>query len=222
MRRLLLSALALTAASCGGSAAPAALDPGPLLAGGVSAMGAVQTARFEMTRSGAPVTFDGLEFESAVGRYAAPASAEAVLLVRVGDIAAELGTISVGERTWLTNPATGRWEELLPGTGFNPAVLFDPSLGWVALLGDLGDVSFVATEGGRHHLAATVPAARVEALTAGLAAGQSVPMDLWLDTATGHIVRLEFSTVGEAGSSDWVITLSGFGESVQIEPPAAG
>jgi hypothetical protein len=175
-----------------------------------------------MTRSGAPVTLVGLQFDSAVGRYAAPDSAEAVLLMRAGDIAVEMGTISLDERTWLTNPVTGRWEELTPGTGFNPAVLFDPALGWAALLGDLSDVSFVATEDGGHHLAATAPAVRVETLTADLVVGQSVPMDLWLDAATGHIVRLEFTTVGDDGSSDWVITLSGFGESVQIEPPPAG
>ena len=127
---------------------------------------------------------------------------------------------AVAERTWLTNPLTGRWEELTPGTGFNPAVLFDPDAGWVALLADLTDVSFVATEEDGHHLTATVPPARVEVLTAGFAAAQSVPIDLWLDESSGRIRRLELSTTGDAGVSDWRITLSDYDEPVEIEPPA--
>jgi len=222
MRRRLLPAVALLAAACGGGGSQEALDPAPILARAVVAMTEVTSARFEMTHAGAQVTVEGLAFESAVGRYAAPASAEAVLRVRAGDLVVEMGTISVGERTWLTNPLTGRWEELTPGTGFNPAVLFDPEVGWVALLTDLTDVAFVATEGGTHHLAATVPSVRLEALTAGLVPGQSAPMDLWLDAATGRIARLEFSTVGDEGGSDWVITLYGYGEPVDIAPPEVG
>ncbi len=57
-------------------------------------------------------------------------------------------------------------------------------------------------------------------LTAGFAAAQSVPIDLWLDDSTGRIRRLELSTTGDAGVSDWTITLSGYDEPVEIEPPA--
>ena len=222
MRRCLVLALALLAASCGGSPAPVALDPGALVSGAVAAMQGVASAHFEMTRAGAPVTVEGLVFDGAVGRYAAPASAEAVLRMHAGDLAVELGTVSVGERTWLTDPLTGRWHELRQGTGFNPAVLFDPADGWVALLTDLAGVTVVSAGGDSHRLAASVPAPRVEALTAGLAAGQGVPMTLWLDAATLHIVRLEFSTISAEGQSDWVIVMSRFDEPVQIDPPAAG
>jgi len=220
MRRRLLPAAALVLAACSGGPEGAAPDPVALLGQARATMAAVETASFEMTRGGAPVTIEGFEFASAVGRYEAPASAEAVLQVRAGDITVQLGTISIDERTWLTNPLTGRWEELTPGSGFNPAVLFDPQAGWVALLGDLTGVSFGASEGSAHHLAATVPPARVEVLTAGFATAQSVPIDLWLDESTGHIRRLQLSTTGDAGVTDWTITLSGYDEPVDIEPPA--
>ena len=185
-------------------------------------MAAVETASFEMSRAGAAVTVEGLEFMSAVGQYAAPSSAQAVLQMRAGDITIQMGTISVGERTWLTNPLTGRWEELTPGTGFNPAVLFDTAAGWVAMLTDLQEPSYLGAENGTHHLQGMLPPARVEVLTAGFATGQSVALDLWLDEGTGHIRRLELSTTGEAGVSDWAITLSGYGEPVQVDPPATG
>lgn len=222
MRRLLLPVLALVAAACGGRPGTASLDPLPLLTEARGAMAAVQSASFEMTRAGAPVTIEGFEFASAVGRYAAPASAEAVMKVKAGDITVQMGTISVDRRTWLTNPLTGRWEELTPGTGFNPAVLFDPETGWSALLADLTDVVFVATESGAHHLSGTIPGERVETLTAGIAEPQSVLLHLWLDAETALLRRLELSTVGEAGVSDWVLVLSGYGEPVQIEPPPTG
>jgi len=219
VKRLLVPALVMVAAACGSSPEAAPLDPLPLLAQARAAMASVETASFEMTRSGAPVTIEGFEFSSAVGRYAAPSSAEAVMRVKAGDITLEMGTISVSERTWLTNPLTGRWEELTPGTGFNPAVLFDPEAGWSALLADLTGVAFVATEDGAHHLTGTIPGPRVETLTAGIAEPQSVLLHLWLDESTRLIRRLELSTTGDAGVSDWVLILSGYGEPVQIEPP---
>ena len=186
-------------------------------------MEAVSSAHFEMTRAGAPITVEGLVFDRAVGRYAAPAAAEAVLSMHAGDVAVELGTISMDEHTWITDPITGRWHELRLGSGFNPAVLFDPAVG-------LGGPAHrpPGRDRGRPGAAtpttspATIPAARVEAITAGLAAAQEVALDMWLDASTLHIVRLEFSTDGADGRSDWVIVMSDFGAPVQIDPPAAG
>ena len=134
-----------------------------------------------------------------------------MLRVHAGEIAVELGTVSIGDQTWLTDPLTGRWHELRAGSGFNPAVLFDPDLGWVALLTDL-DRSHPG-RGGRRHPPPLRPGPRRNGwrrITAGLAAGQSVVLDLWLDAATFRIVRLEFSTIGDEGQSDWVIVMSDF------------
>ena len=220
MRRCLLLAVALLAASCGKTPAPEAADPSELITGAIAAMQAVQSARFEMTRAGAIVTVEGLSFDAAVGRYGAPAAAEAVLRVHAGDVAVQLGTISFGDRTWLTDPLTGRWHELRPGSGFNPAALFDPVDGWTALLTDLQEVALVSAGGDSHHLRGVVPEARLEALTAGLAPGQSVPLDLWLGVPDLRITRLEFSTVGDQGRSDWVIVMWDFDLPVQIDPPA--
>ncbi len=220
MRRLLPPVVVLLAAACGGGQPDAPLDPLVLLERAQVAMGAVETASFEMSRAGAPVIVEGLEFTSAVGQYAAPSSAKAVLQMRAGDITVQMGTISVGERTWLTNPLTGRWEELTPGTGFNPAVLFDTAAGWVAMLTDLQEPSYAGAENGTYHLQGRLPPARVEVLTAGFATGQSVEVDLWLDERTADIRGLELSTTGEGGVSHWTITLSGYGQPVEINPPA--
>ncbi|HSQ37703.1 MAG TPA: hypothetical protein VLS92_07425, partial [Acidimicrobiia bacterium] len=80
MRRL-WAAIVIPLAACSGGTESAPADPVALLGRAQATMAGVETASFEMTRGGAPATIEGFEFTSAVGRYEAPASAEAVLQV---------------------------------------------------------------------------------------------------------------------------------------------
>jgi hypothetical protein len=222
--------LVLFTASCGGSGGvPRVPEPpavGLLVQESADAMAALETARFEMGRSGAAVLVSGIVFDSALGVYEAPDAAKAVLAGQAGDLTVELGTISMGRRTWLTNPLTGAWEELEPGTGFNPAVIFDPEVGWRAILLSLLEPSYegAATLDGQGVwlVSGTIPPERIATLTVGLVAPQSVEVDLFVDPATRLLLRVEFATEGDDGISDWVITLSEFDEPVTIEPPASG
>ena len=220
---------ALFAAGCGGGQAaappPASLDVDALIAEAAEAMTGLQTARFTMERSGAPVEVAGLEFVSAEGLYAAPAAALALLQVRASDLSVEVGTIAMDERVWLTDPLTGRWEEIPEGTGFNIAIIFDAEVGWVPLLTeDLSDIAYLGLKddgNGPHHVIhGSIAAVRVEFLTAGLVEAQSVESDIWIHPDSGHITRVEFSTDDGGAVSEWVIRLSEFDEPVTIDPPA--
>lgn len=183
-------------------------------------MSAVEFAGFEMVTSRAPVVIQGLEFVSAEGDYAAPDSSRGILTMKASGLTVELATVSIGDRTWLTNPLTGAWEELPSGTGFNPAIVFGPE-GWVPLLtSDLSEAVISGVEDGEYVVTGTVASPRVEVLTAGVASDQNVDIVLHLDTTTRHITHAEFSTVDEAGTTDWVIDLFDFGEEVDIEAPA--
>jgi hypothetical protein len=223
-RAAALLALVILAAACGGGEADApARDPGDLVAEAADAMDSVASARFEMRRTGEPVTIQGMTFDAAVGEYAAPDAARALLDLRAGDLVLQMGTISIGERTWLTNPLTGDWDELDAGTGFNPARIFDPDLGWRPLLTeDLSDLRSIGIRDGLQVVGGTVAADRVAVLTAGLVEDQAVPIEISLDPETGRIRRVEFSTQGESGETTWVIELSGYDEPVTVEPPSAG
>jgi hypothetical protein len=190
------------------------------------AMAALDSARFEMERSGAPIRVAGIVFDSALGVYQAPDAAKAVLKGQAGDLAVELGTISIGRRTWLTNPLTGAWEELEPGTGFNPATIFDADLGWRAILLSLlepvyGGGATVDGEG-LWLMRGIITPEQIATLTAGLVAPQEVEVDLFVDPATFLLWKAEFATDGDDGRSEWVITLSHFDEPVTVEAPAAG
>ncbi len=209
------------AAACGSDEGVRSdVDPVDLLAATAEVMVEVSSARFDMTRDGAPVTVQGMVFDGAVGEYQAPDAARAILRMRAGDLALEVGTISVGERTWVTNPLTGAWEELAQGTGFNPAVIFDADRGWRPLLvTDITDAEFLGTDGGTHRVRVTVSGQRIEVLTAGIAESQPVPLTIEIDAATGHIERLSFATQGPEGESGWVIELSAYDAAVDIGPP---
>ncbi len=207
--------------SGGGSTLPA--DPGEILAEATEAMSAVETLAFELTRSGAPITVANLQFDAAEGQYAAPDSAQAVLKVKAAGISVEVATIAIGERVWITNPLSQQWEEFPAGTGFNPAIIFDPEIGWQPLLGaDLSDVELAdeRASGGEYVITGTVAPGRVEVLTARLVRDQPVEVELLIDPETARVTRVAFDTEGEDGVSEWLLELSEFGEQVSIEPPA--
>ncbi len=217
--------LATGVAACGDSSpAGSTLPPDPdvILREATAAMSEVETLSFELTRSGAPITVANLQFDAAGGQYRAPDSAQAVLKVKAGGISVEVATVAIGDRVWITNPLSQQWEEFPAGTGFNPAIIFDPEVGWEPLLG--ADLSAIELAGGRgdgdpYVITGTVAPRRVEVLTAGLVAGQAVDVELTIDAATALVTMVAFTTVAEAGDSDWLLDLSDFGDPVNIEPP---
>ena len=124
-------------AGCGGSDEPEG-DPLPaeaaaILAASAQAMGDVTSVRFTLNRSGAPVyidTFESLALDSVDGRFAAPASADAVLTVEVdGSLKTKLGAVAIDDTVWLSNPVTGIFEPLPAGYDIDPSSFFDPAAG---------------------------------------------------------------------------------------------
>ena len=112
---LLVGSAGLAATACGGSDEPEG-DPlpaevGAILAASAQAMGDVTSVRFTLARSGAPVyidTFESLALDGVDGRFAAPASADAVLTVEVdGSLKTKLGAVAIDDEVWLSNPVTG-------------------------------------------------------------------------------------------------------------------
>jgi hypothetical protein len=219
--RTTLGLVALVLAACGGS--DTSDRPVPpvqqVLDDSHAAMAALTSAGFKMSVSGAPIEITGLEFVDAEGTYLAPDRGEAVLMLRLGDITIGVGTVSVADRTWVTDPLTGEWSELAPGVGFNPALLFGDQ-GWTALLaGALRDPIIHGIERGRYAVTGTAPAERVERLTAGVVTGQEVEIEFGIDPETSLVETAGFTTLGPEGDTVWTIRLGPFDEPADIEPP---
>ena len=234
MNRLLrlIGALALVAvaSACGGSEGSTTTlppEPEPVLQAAAEAMGSVESVRFLIERSGAPIYIDPLDtlnFESAEGQFSAPSSASAVVTLAVGSVNAQIGAIAIEGKTWLTNPITGEWEDAPEGYVFDPATLFDPALGWRPLLASgLTEVEWVGEDDKngepRYHIRAQADQDRVAVILAGLIGRQPVALDMWIEPSTGYVREAELSTVNEGQTSDWSIAFTEFGEPVEISPP---
>lgn len=233
MRRLapLLIAVLLVAAGCDDDpAAPSTTTTTTLaptaeeiLAEAAVTMESVDTLRYDIELSGAPITLLGVELRGAEGEYAAPASSQAVLRAAIGGLTIELGTIAIGETSWLTNPLSGEWDEYTGSRAFNPAIIFDPELGWRPLLTtDINQPRLLETTGDVYRLTGTTDPGRVEVLTAGLVDAQPVDLVLEINRASGVVTRMDFATLGDEGETMWALQLSDFGTEVSIGPPEVG
>lgn len=231
---VLAVALAVVAAlgACGSDDGPAEpaipADAAAVRAAAAEVMGEVSSARFTIERGGAPVHIDdedALAFERAEGRFAAPASSDAILTLTAGGTAIEVGAVAIDGETWITNPVTGRWEDAPESLAFDPATLFDPDLGWRPLLADgLRDVVLLEPapdDDGRYRLRGVADASRIEVLTGGLVE-QRVPIDIWVDAVSGRVTEARFEAAAPEGTSTWRIALSGYGDEVVVTEPELG
>ena len=190
-------------------------------------MGEVQSVRFGLVRTGAPVFVDGAQsiaLDNIDGRFSVPGSADALLGVTVaGSLRTELGAVAIDDEVWLSNPTTGRFETLPPGFDIDPSLFFDPVDGWRPLIAGLSDVAVVGeetrNEATRYHLTGVAPAERMASITAGLVSGQDVELDLWLHPVTAEVTSIEFATEFDGEASDWVLELTEYGETFDISPP---
>ena len=233
MRRLglILVVLAVVAAGCSDDTAEPSptttttllLTPEQVLADAADTMQTVDTLRYEIELSGTPITLLGFGLSSAVGQYAAPDASQAQLKVVVGGLTVELATIAIGDRAWVEIPIVGGWDEYTGDRAFNPAIMFNPDLGWRPLLTtDLSDPRFLDVTEERYRIGGTTAPERVEVLTAGLVDAQPVEVIIDIDRRTGVVTGMDFTTVGEDGATTWTLEMSEFGEAVTIEPPEVG
>jgi lipoprotein LprG len=222
--------LAVLSSACSSTDATTTTAPptaAELLEASAATMGSVDTVQFSIERGGEPVYIDTqgfLEFVSATGRYAAPGAAEALVTVSALGLSTEVGAVVIEGDTWLTNPITGLWEPTPPGYTFDPATLFDPDVGFRAMLQegiptveDVGEE--VIEEQTLRHVRFTASGARVEVITAGMVSGEDVTIDAWIEPASGELRRATFATTIGALPTEWDLTFFDYGADITINPP---
>lgn len=221
--------VALTAACSSTEATTTTAPPtaAELLEVSAATMGSVETVQFSIARGGEPVYIDTqgfLEFVSATGRFAAPGAAEALVTVSALGLSTEVGAVVIEGDTWLTNPITGNWEPTPPGYTFDPATLFDPQIGFRAMLQegiptveDLGEE--IVDETALRHVRFTASGERVEVVTAGMVLGADVAIDAWIEPNSGELRRAKFPTTIGANPTEWDLTFFDYGADITITPP---
>ena len=237
---LVATVVALGACSSGSDDETEARGPEEILADAAAAMSTVESAAFTIEQTGAVVFIDDdgqLAFKSADGRFAAPASSDALVTIDALGFTTQVGAVAIDGELWFSNPLTGEWTEAPDGFSFDPAVVFDTEEGFPALLTeaaasdstdlidespDPADGDQTAGEGDdRHHLRTLAAAARVAVLTSGLVTEESM-VDLWIDAATDRVVEVQFEVDVDGAASSWRMTVADYDADVTITPPELG
>lgn len=188
------------------------------------------SVHFAISLSGAPVYADSgqvFTLNSMTGDLKRPDSVLAVLSVTSGGGVAEIRTVALGDKQYMTNPITRAWGCLMPGSAFNPAVLFDPEQGVEHLLQTgLDDVSLVGVEdlGGTpsYHLRGTIAGEKLQPISMGLLGTGPVSVELWADQASMRASKLVLvdTSSDTASPSTWTIIFSDYGKTIDVRAPA--
>lgn len=190
--------------------------------------------RFDISREGAPAYLDPdnvLSLRRAAGAYAAPDKAIATVRVIGPGIITDVDVVSIGDIQWQTNVATGEWEELPPNWGFNPAILFDDTVGLPTILQqDLTNLQMqepdnLQDRGGADELLYQVTGTAVGdnlyTLSGGLIGPEPVDVSLWIRPETWELVRVQLTEPGPTPEETtiWQVDFANYGEVLEIAPP---
>jgi lipoprotein LprG len=218
--------------ACGGSPQPTPTPtptPREISAQIGKATQAAESVHFTITLAGKPVLADtsGLfTLNSMEGDLKRPDSVLAILSVSAGGGVAEIRTVALAGKQYITNPITRAWGCLAPGSAFNPAILFDPQQGVEHLLQEgFDDVSLVGSEdlAGKpsYHLRGTIAGAKLQPISMNLLGSGPVAVDLWADAETMRASKLVLvdSASDAAAPSIWTIMFSDYGKTINVRAP---
>lgn len=209
------------------------LAPEEIVERSVEQMKALPGFHFVIDRSGAPAYLNHektLIFRRAEGDFVAPDQAWAAVRVIAPGVVAEIKILGLGEQYWETNPLSGAWTELPSGMGFNPAVLFDPEMGFQPVLeSDLYDLTLEGlaeleeAPGDRlYHLSGKLRGERIFQMSYEMIGPETLAVQLWVhpETFELHRARIEAPAVGETEPVIWQLDFWDFGSVVELRPPS--
>jgi hypothetical protein len=163
------------------------------------------------------------------GDFVAPDRVRAVVRVAVPGLVTEVRVIGIGEQQWQTNVLTGAWEAMPSEWGFNPAILFDETVGLPAILAqDLSDVVLAEPETingvQMDVITAVIAPDRLASMSSGLMATDltaPIPVQLWIapDRYDLHRIVLTEPVADAAEPRRWQVDFSQFDQATPIEPP---
>ncbi len=226
---LIFATLALGLTACAGPPPPTPTPvptptPQERLDRGAQAMLDMQSAKFQLIREGEPATLDpslGLTFSQASGAYQAPDRVEATIKVGLLGNVLEIQMLWLPEGDFMTNPLTQTFLPTPPQLAFDVAALFSPEGFPQVLREGVMQAEFVASDdqdgASADHVRGEADGATLAPLTAGaLTPGILYPVDVWIETATGNVLRVHIT---EPNANGWLIELFDIDVPVEISTP---
>ncbi len=225
----LLGTTALALAACGGgepaTPTPAGLSPREVLDGAAEAMAQVASFSYSLDNQGGETPLPaGLSMKSARGVMVKPDKMTAEIKASFSGFFVEVKVISLGQRTFMTNPITGSWQTF--ESGLSPVSFFDPAKGVGLILQSLTEASLgepgVAGGEPAYRVVGRLPAEAVQFMSGSFAEGSVLRAELLIgqDDLLLRRVRLEGRvTDDEPEGIVRVLTFSDFNQTFAIEPP---
>jgi lipoprotein LprG len=231
-RVLALLLVTVNLASGCSTAPPTTLPPEEIVSRAFTRMESLSGFHFVIDRTGAPAFLDfesALAFRRAEGDFVAPDKAQALIRIIGPGLVAEVQIISIGERQWETNLLTGKWEELPPNWGFNPAVLFDKDIGIHSIMqSDLTELELVDVEELEevpghllYALQGEIDGERLFQLSYGMMGPEPMGVKLWIAPETFDLHRLQITDAKKEAEEPtiWVLDFWNYGQKMDIAPP---
>lgn len=227
-----LALLLFVIAGCGGQAIPD-LPPEEIVSNSVARMREMQGFKFIIDRSGAFAYLDleeTISFGRAEGDYSASDSVSAsVKILVVPLLVSKVDLIAIGDSQWQTNPLSGEWEVIPPGSNFNPSALFHPETGiQAALANDLSEMELIGVEeleevpGQQlYALSGKLAGQRAYQMSFGLIGPDELQVTMWIAPSTFELYRLVIVEPGvdEEDDTIWQIDFWNFDQVSEITPP---
>ena len=195
-------------------------------------MQTVSSFHFLLERSGAPAFIDTdsyLAFRRAEGDFQSPDRARATVRVIGPGVVAEVDSVSIAESQWETNALSGEWQKLPPNWGFNPASLFDQSIGIQSILeSDLQDLELRGFEEldvlpGKllYALTGRLAGERLHRLSYGMIGPEDLEIVLWIAPQSFELHRMTIvhQQLGQSEETFWTLDFWDFNQPIYILPP---
>ncbi|MDQ4075972.1 MAG: LppX_LprAFG lipoprotein [Chloroflexota bacterium] len=163
-----------------------------------------------------------LSFGEAEGDVLAPDRMQAETTVQTPFGSTPVAFIAIGENQWLTNPASGEWEEAPPDMQVEVTELFAPGEGIGEILADMENVERLADEEVEDtvtvHLRGTLPGTLLVDFADDLP--ETVNVDMWIGEDEYRIHKLVITEPTDEGPEPvWTFLFSRFDDPAAIEPP---
>jgi hypothetical protein len=221
-----LPLLLLLLVACGGDDSKNsddAPDAQALLKSAADATAAVKSFHFKLEHENGSIALPlNLQLREAEGNVVVPDRLKADVSAKSGSINIDVDVIAIGDKTWITNPFTRRFQEL-PNTSIFETI--DPVALLRVVTGELENVEVAGSESvdgvDTWRLTGTMPSSALSSVLP-VSRGNTVDFDLWVgkDDNLPRRVRLKGAlTADDSASTTRSITFSKFDERVDISPP---
>jgi hypothetical protein len=230
MARILVALGLLTAllfAGCGGDGAPReepAITAPQVLERSAAAAKAVRSFHFKLTHEngGTPIPL-GLQLSSAEGDVIVPDRLAADVRASLSGVGVSTRAVAVGDKVWITNPFSRRWQSL-PGATVKD--IADPAAIVAVIIPAVTEPVLVgrAQVGGTHvyHIKGKIDGARLRTALPVAEAGYTAAVDLWIGVEDSLPRQARLSgRLSKADSEDIIrqIEFSRFDQDVNIRAP---